>query len=253
MATFRFRARVPVFVAGVLLVAVAVVLLSRSSPGPHRLRVHRQGVPTQALSPQELSRFAPLPAFSADSVWTSRVDGSTERLDPSSGVLVGTLLGMVNQEIAGQSGPWINTTTYSVPVYTVPAGQPLVPVVLNRTQPYAQVLKRPSPPVPPSLPALRPRRGATSTCACGSRRATRCGSSGTWRRVPEGLGLRLGRCHARRLEEPGQLRQPYNSWGATAWSLPLAGGLITPAELQSGMIPHALSFAMPFPNSRSSE
>jgi hypothetical protein len=36
-------------------------------------------------------------------------------------------------------------------------------------------------------------------------------------------------------------------WGATATSLPLLGGLITPRELQLGKIRHALAIAIPAP------
>src|SRR5947209_6800383 len=48
---------------------------------------------------------------------------------------------MVRPEVAARYGPWINTTKYSVPVYTVTARQPRVPVILDRPQPYAVSLK----------------------------------------------------------------------------------------------------------------
>jgi hypothetical protein len=44
---------------------------------------------------------------------------------------------------------------------------------------------------------------------------------------------------------PGYYTAPQPTWGATAPSLPLLGGLIRPSELASGHIDHALSLGIP--------
>jgi hypothetical protein len=44
---------------------------------------------------------------------------------------------------------------------------------------------------------------------------------------------------------PGYFTAPHATWGATATSLPLLGGLIRVDELRQGHIDHALAFALP--------
>jgi hypothetical protein len=44
---------------------------------------------------------------------------------------------------------------------------------------------------------------------------------------------------------PGHFDEPHADWGATATSLPLVGGLMTPRELRTGRIDHALAIAAP--------
>ncbi len=52
-------------------------------------------------------------------------------LDPNSAGIVGRLNDFINTSEADRTGPWINTTDYSTPIYTVPAGQPTVPVYMD--------------------------------------------------------------------------------------------------------------------------
>jgi hypothetical protein len=44
---------------------------------------------------------------------------------------MGTLEAYIDSSLANRSGPWINTTSYSTPIYTVPANQPTVPVIIS--------------------------------------------------------------------------------------------------------------------------
>src|SRR5215203_6200475 len=76
-----------------------------------------------AASPAHAARF-----FGPTSVWNTPVTGAAP-LDPSSTALVGTLTAWVDDEILRKTGPWINTTSYSSPIYRVPAGQPTVRVI----------------------------------------------------------------------------------------------------------------------------
>src|SRR5215208_2909629 len=73
--------------------------------------------------PAHAARF-----FGPTSVWNTPVTG-TVSLDPSSAALTATLNAWVDDEIVRKTGPYINTTSYSSPIYRVPAGQPTVRVI----------------------------------------------------------------------------------------------------------------------------
>ena len=68
--------------------------------------------------------------FSPSGPWNEPLSAGAP-LDPSSSALVGGLAAEVAAEQAARRGPWINTTSYSVPIYTVPATQPTVAVRLD--------------------------------------------------------------------------------------------------------------------------
>ena len=201
------------------------------------------GLASQGSQPP--SGFAALPAPSANSVWIQTVNSSTQPLDPSSSALVSTLVGMVNSEIASGSGPWINTTSYSVPVYTVPAGQPLVPVILNRTQPFAATLKASFAAGVPIPPGAQPAAGTDEHMVVYQPSSDTMwefwkmsDATGTWTCQWGGTMHNVS-------TNPGYFTSPNSGWGATATSLPLVDGLITPSELQAGAIDHALAIALP--------
>src|SRR5947208_2005471 len=63
--------------------------------------------------------------FSPSSFWNQRLS-STAALDARSGTWVQHLQSQVTQY-----GQWINTTQYSVPIYTVPSTQTLVQVKMD--------------------------------------------------------------------------------------------------------------------------
>jgi hypothetical protein len=76
-----------------------------------------------------LPAIAPL-LFSPTSIWNQPLAANTP-LDPNSAGIVGSLMDFVNADVAARRGPWINTTAYSTPIYTVPADQPTVRVYLD--------------------------------------------------------------------------------------------------------------------------
>jgi hypothetical protein len=88
-------------------------------------RTARAASPSKTVNTHEPARF-----FSTKSVWNKPLR-SHARLDPSSAELVGAF----DREVA-EEGPKgelnINTTAYSAPIYTVPANQPTVKVLLNK-------------------------------------------------------------------------------------------------------------------------
>ncbi len=69
--------------------------------------------------------------FSPTSVWNAPLL-PTATIDPNSSGITGTLESYINASLANRTGPWINTTSYSTPIYTVPANQPTVPVIISQ-------------------------------------------------------------------------------------------------------------------------
>src|SRR5690349_16540583 len=75
---------------------------------------------------------APAAVFSQNSFW-NRPLSATAPLDGSSSSLVASLNAQVRYY-----GEWINTSSYSTPVYTVPRSQPNVRVTLDTSYPALQ-------------------------------------------------------------------------------------------------------------------
>lgn len=68
--------------------------------------------------------------FSPTSIWNTPLL-PTAPVDPNSAAVTGTLEAYINTSLANRTGPWINTTSYSTPIYTVPANQPTMPVIIS--------------------------------------------------------------------------------------------------------------------------
>jgi hypothetical protein len=77
--------------------------------------------------------------FSPTSIWNQPLLPDAP-IDPNSPAITGTLQAYVNTSLANRTGPWINTTQYSTPIYTVPANQPTVGVVMDYNNPLAAVM-----------------------------------------------------------------------------------------------------------------
>lgn len=91
--------------------------------------VVRTRVSTTTSTPSAV--LSPTPSlFSPTSVWNQQVP-ATAPLDPSSASVVSYLNSFVTSSETAGTGPWINTTSYSTPIYTVPAGQATAQVFLN--------------------------------------------------------------------------------------------------------------------------
>ena len=84
--------------------------------------------PSEPIAPVKAA--APFRFFSSTSFWNEPVPVDAP-LDPHSTELVGALDAVIAAEEQAKNGPWINTTSYSVPVYTVSVGQPTVSVQLD--------------------------------------------------------------------------------------------------------------------------
>jgi hypothetical protein len=203
-------------------------------------------------SPVELttseSGEAPFRFFSPSGLWNESL-AANAALDPSSAALMGAF----EDEIAAgkQSGTprvTIDTTAYSVPIYTVPAGEPTVRVLLASSTKQS-ALQSAWDAVP--LPAgAQPSEGTDGELVVWQPSSDRMWEF--WRLVHGAQGWSASWGGA--IEHASSNAGVYTSaawpgatqwWGASATSLALAGGLITLEDLQRGEINHALALSIP--------
>jgi hypothetical protein len=188
-----------------------------------------------------LDVLSPFPSgirpFARASIWNEPVAGDAP-LDPRSDRIAAALAGEVRDEAEAKTGPWINTSKYSVPVYTVGADVPKVHVTLDTSKP---ALQRDFDAVP--IPV-----GAHQSADTDALLVVYQPSTDTlWeffhaRLAADGWHARWGGKMTSVSTNQGYFPAPY---GASASSLALLGGLMTIAELKAGQIDHALSMAVP--------
>jgi hypothetical protein len=206
--------------------------------------------PVESTPPVEpgapVESAGPFRFFSPASFWNVALS-SDALLDSSSAAVMGAFDGEIAAEEDAKSGPWINATYYSVPVYTVPADQPTVRVALVNT----------------SVPALQ---SAWSAVPLPSNAQPAAGGDGhlvVWQpstdRLWEFWQLQHRRDHWSASWGGAMRRVSFNSgvygprawsgaksyWGASGSSLSIVGGLITLEDLERGQINHALAMAVP--------
>src|ERR1700730_4135204 len=184
--------------------------------------------------------------FAPSSVWNAPL-AENEPLDPTSASLVAELQSMVNTEVSGKWGPWISTTGYSTPIYTVPASQPPVYVSEDNVNPSA-TLQSAFSAVP--LPSnAQPSSGNDAELTVWQPSTDRLWEFWGMSHQSDGWHEHWGGAMEHVSSSPGYFSPSswhgaqYN-WGATATSLPLVGGLITLQDLQRGEINHALAVAL---------
>jgi hypothetical protein len=225
-------------------------MLERCPSGRVGVRVsnNRLGKPRVATRRLRLEAPACKRFFGASAVWNTPLPGDAA-LDPESAEVTADLIRKVDAGFRSDKPPTINTTAYSPPVYTVPAGQPTVQVHLDRgaqsepdlARAFAEVPLPPDAvPAPGTDSELVVWQPSTATLWEFWRLRRQHGRwYTTW-------GGRLGRVSS----GPGHFDAPHPRWGTTASSLPLVGGMITPRELELGRIDHALAVGMPFTRAR---
>jgi hypothetical protein len=178
-----------------------------------------------------------LGVFAPSSVWNQELAPAAP-LDARTSQLVEALNGELRREMGLKTGPWINTTRWSVPVYTVGAHAPTVRVTLDTNKPALQ-RDFEAVPIPPGARAaagtdehLVVHQPATDTLWEFYRAHELVdGWHARWGGKMTGVSSNAGIF-------PG-------SFGATGTSLPLLGGLIRIDELEAGRIDHALALALP--------
>lgn len=207
---------------------------------------------TEPAAPDAAAAAAgPLPRlFSPASFW-NRPLAADAALSEQSATLVSELVAEAGAEHERGNGPWISTHECSTPIYVVPGGQRRVAVHLaHPNADWRAGLARAFARVP--LPA------AASPADCVDRHLT------VWQPATDRLweffhlrrsaaewvadwggamkGVSRSQGFYSRASWPG-LSAP--NWGATASSLPVAGGVIRIGELRRGRIGHALAMNVP--------
>lgn len=206
-----------------------------------------EGEPLPEAEPEVPAPLAPFRFFSPTSFWNAE-PGAAAPLDPESSALAGAFIAEVEALVKAGTGPWINTTNYSVPIVTVPANQPKVRVQLvsKYTAPALQAAWE-EVPIPPDA---KPAQGTDGTLVVWQpatdrlwefwRAAkTETGWQASWGGATQNVSAAWGAYGPDAW--PGA--KPW--WGSSASSLSIAGGLITLEDLARGSIDHALSIAIP--------
>src|SRR5688500_28412 len=195
-----------------------------------------------AASPSQPAPEQPRP-FASTSFWNARLAADAP-LDANSPLYVTRL-----QDLLRRWPAYVNTTRYSTPVYTVPAGQPTVRVKLDkRDSPDLQaVFERV--PIPPRA---RPADGSDAHMVVWQPETDTMWEFWATRKLLDGWHARYGGRIMNVSQSPGHYRAvtsqsgrylEHPRWGATATSLPLLGGLMRLEELEAGRVDHALALA----------
>jgi hypothetical protein len=218
---------------------VATVLLAAGCGGGTDDRADAQ------THPGGIAEKQPFRFFSPTSVWNRELPADAP-IDPRSASIMGAFDAEVEREIAAKTGPWIDTTAYSVPIYRVPAGQPTVRVALSAASRGLAAAFR-AVPLPPKA---RPAKGSDGHLVVWQPATDRLWEF--WRLVegPGGWSASWGGAMRDVRESPGfygpsSYPGATRWWGASASSLSIAGGLITLEDLEDGVINHALAFSVP--------
>lgn len=189
----------------------------------------------------------PFPFFSPSSFWNAP-PAPNASLDPNSSKLVEALDAEVARELEAGNGPWINTVDYSVPIYTVPVDQPTVRVKLVSPF-YAPALQSAWSKVP-MPPGARPSGGSDRTLVVWQPSTDRlwefwklARGTGGWRASWGGAMHNVSSNWG--AYGPAAWDGAKPTWGASASSFSIAGGLITLKDLLRGQIDHALALAIP--------
>jgi hypothetical protein len=185
--------------------------------------------------------------FAENSIWNTPVS-PTAQPEANSAALVAELGRQVAAEEREMRGPWINTTSYSVPVYTVGPLEPTVSVKLvghlNET-----ALQKAWDAVPLPADAV-PAAGSDHQLVVWQPSSNRLwefwrlvhsasGWSASWGGAMQNVSANPG------VFESGAWPGAKSWWGASASSLSLVGGLITIEDLQRGEINHAVAISLP--------
>jgi hypothetical protein len=234
----------------VLLAPVVVVLAGcgvsehsqADTPRPTRTLV--EGDSGEAIS--SLEAVNPFRFFAPTSFWNMEVPDSAP-LDPNSGPIVAAFNALVQKELREKDGPSINTTEWSVPLYTVSLKVPKVHVKLDAPNAPALQEAWDAVPIPPGA---KPARGADGRLVI-----WQPGSDKLWEfwRAEyreehwhaEWGGATQNVSTASGLPDPESWPGAQPWWGASGCSLGVVGGLITLENLRQGVINHALQIAIP--------
>lgn len=183
------------------------------------------------------------PIFPSDNIWNTAVD--TLPVDPKSGTYIQTE-GGANVPLHPDFGTVWNGAPNGIPYVIVPAGQPLVPIVL---QPYGGEADPGPYPIPPNAPIEGGPNGTGDRHVLTLRQGN-CKLYELFSAYPLSGGSWQGFGAVFDLTKNAPLRP--NGWtSADAAGLPIMPGLVKYDEVQAalqgaGVIPHALRFTVPY-------
>jgi hypothetical protein len=188
----------------------------------------------------------PFRFFSPRSFWNKPVPIDAA-IAASSSALVDALDKEVNASETLGGGPTINTTSWSVPVYTVPSNQPTVRITLeNHASPHLQAAWD-AVPLPPDA---QPAGGTDKHLVVWQPSTDQLWEFWHLQHAGDGWRAEWGGAMKSVSSNPGVYGPEAwpgadSNWGGSASSLSLAGGLITLEDLEMGEINHALAIALP--------
>jgi hypothetical protein len=183
--------------------------------------------------------------FASDSPWNQPLPANAP-VDPTSPARVAALVDGFQQ--SGHA-PWINTSSYSVPVYRVPADQPTARVTLDDAAVPALQQAWAAVPIPESA---APAPGTDAHLVIYQPSTDKMWEFWRLSKQPDGFHADWGGAMANVSSNagyyssaawPGLSQWEGGDWGSTASSLPAIAGLMTIDELQAGHIDHALAVA----------
>ncbi len=193
--------------------------------------------------------------FSPNGVWNHPLaDGA--RIDPHSPQLVTRLVKEVNREKHAGTGPWIQTDSYSTPLYVVGPHQPRVHVALFQGNSAGRRSLQHCFNRVPIPPRARPAAGSDAHMVVWQPSTDTLWEffdahkqNGRWHAVWGGAMKHVSKKpgYYTRKSWPGR---SLLNWGATASSLSVIGGVMRIKELKGTRIPHALAMIVPSPRAR---
>jgi hypothetical protein len=196
-------------------------------------------------APEQPPAKAPFRLFSASSPWNEAA--SNAAVDPLSPAIVASFLTEISRERLLDKGPTINTLSYSVPIYTVPAEQPMVQVGLAAAGASTLRSSWSQVPLPPDA---HPANGSDGHLVLWQPSTDRLWEF--WRLVHDETGWRAS--WGGSMQDVSSSSGVYGPeawpgatrwWGASACSLSIAGGVITLEDFERGEIDHALAISTP--------
>ncbi len=190
--------------------------------------------------------------FAPNSVWNKPLSNNV-LLDPASARLVAHLASEAKAEGRAGTGPFVQTSSYTTPIYVVGRFQRAVKVAIDTDQNpiWVSSLQGASDQVP-IPPRARPAAGTDSQLTIYQPSTNRLWEYWELRHERSGWHARWGGAINDVSNSPGYYTpsawsEALSVWGASATSLPLVAGTMTLAELRSGHIDHALAISLPYP------
>jgi hypothetical protein len=197
--------------------------------------------PPSPSPPGEPFRF-----YSPSSFWNTPAPADAP-LDPDSGPIVAAFDSLVESEFQARTGPAINTTEYSAPIYTVPESQPTVKVTLDATNAPALQEAWNAVPIPDDA---RPAVGTDGRLVVWQPSTDKLWDFWRAKREEDGWHAKWGGAtqnvsSASGLPDAASWPGAQPWWGTSGCSLGIVGGLITIEDLEMGVVNHALQIGIP--------